>query len=430
MILTARHIAPLARETLADTRIVNVVGAPGSGKTTLLRDMLETFAYVDLEDEAVRRSVAEDPYGMLKGLTLQAKASGLPVAIDGFHCLPSLVLALKRIVDEDGRPGQFVLAAPYDVFRHPKSADSLAGRVSTLKLRPLSVAEIRGAGPCRLLDAVEERPQNVAAALPRVSGCTREETIGLVLGGGYPGALNEPEGRRASIFAEYAGKLAVRDVPMAHPVRNTDAARRLLDLVAFDTARELNAGRMAKKLGVRHETLENHLDALVRLQAVVSLPAWNSVDGNREIRSPKLHLTDTGLAAALRGESSGSFGIGSDPAAIGSLFETFVFNELEKSLPFQSSRWSLGHWRADRRKVDIVAEGPGRTFALFRTRATSRIGPEDFQDMDWFLSEGPGKDGCGTAVVLYIGEHALSFGPGKVALPVSTLWSYPLGYEV
>lgn len=427
MILTARHIAFLVREALADTRIVNVVGAPGSGKTTLLRDILESFAYVDLEDEAVRRSVAEDPYGMLRELSLQAKPSGLPVAIDGFHRLPSLVLALKRIVDEDGRPGQFVLAAPYDVFKHPRSADSLAGRVSTLKLRPLSMAEIRGAAPCRLLDAVEERPQNVAAALPRVSGCTREETIGLVLGGGYPGALKEPEGRRASFFAEYASKLAVGGIPIVHPVRNTDAARRLLDLVAANTARELNAGGLARNLGVRHETLENHLAALERLQTVFSLPAWNSVDGNREIRSPKLHLTDTGLAAALRTETSGSFGIGAVPAAFGSLFETFVFNELEKSLPFQSSRWSLGHWRADRRKVDVVAEGPGRTFALFRTRATSRIGPEEFRDMDWFLSEGPGNGGRGTAIVVYIGERVLSFGPGKVALPVSALWSFTTG---
>jgi hypothetical protein len=69
-----------------------------------------------------------------------------------------------------------------------------------------------------------------------------------------------------------------------------------------------------------------------RLGIVLQLGAWSSAKAKREIKSPKIHLM--GLATALRRETSNSFGIAADPTALGALFETFVFTELEKSLPF------------------------------------------------------------------------------------------------
>ncbi|MEP7456191.1 DUF4143 domain-containing protein [Phyllobacterium sp. SB3] len=123
------------------------------------------------------------------------------------------------------------------------------------------------------------------------------------------------------------------------------------------------------------------------------------------------------------GEDSNSFGIDADPTAFGSLFETFFFTELEKTLPFLSKRRSLWHWRADVREIDIVAEAPGRLIALFEMKATSKIDKGDFRHIDWFLSEGPGKGYRGVGFVVYLGEHLLSFGPGRIALPASMLWS-------
>jgi hypothetical protein len=56
-------------------------------------------------------------------------------------------------------------------------------------------------------------------------------------------------------------------------------------------------------------------------------------------------MMDTGVAAALRGEDAHSYGIAANPAALGPILETFTFNELEKSLPFQADRWRLYHYR-------------------------------------------------------------------------------------
>jgi hypothetical protein len=173
------------------------------------------------------------------------------------------------------------------------------------------------------------------------------------------------------------------------------------------------------------ETVNDYIDALTRLGIVLRLGAWSSARAKREIKAPKLHFMVTGLAAAVRGEDSGSFGIGADPEALGALFETFMFTELEKSLPFLSKRWSLWHWRADRREIDVLAEAPGKILALFDMKASSSVDTADFRHMEWFLSEGPGRSCRGVAIVIYLGEHLLSFGSDRMAVPASLLWSFP-----
>jgi predicted AAA+ superfamily ATPase len=388
----------------------------------LVRDLLKSAAYVTLDDDAARRSLEQDPYNQLKALSDQAKDSGLPVVIDEVQRLPELTFALKRIVDQDNRRGHFVLTGSADIFTSGKAYDSLAGRVTTLTLRPFSTAEIYRAAPCRILDAVAADPKNPLALLPKPRSYDRPEIIDLVVRGGFPEMRQLPDRDRMGRSSNYVDSIIARDVSSVHPVRKPDAVRRLIYQAAARSAQELNAGKLASDLAVRHETVSDYLDALTRLGIVLRLGAWSSAKAKREVKSPKLHLMDTGLATALRGEDSNSFGIDADPTVFGSLFETFVFTELEKSLPFLSRHWSLWHWRADSREIDILAEAPGRLISLFEMKATSKIDSGDLRHIDWFLTEGPGKSYRGVGFVVYLGEHLLT---GRVALPASMLWSFP-----
>jgi len=133
---------------------------------------------------------------------------------------------------------------------------------------------------------------------------------------------------------------------------------------------------------------------------------------------------DMGCATALRGEDAHSFGLGADPVALGHLLESFVFCELEKSLPFLNKKWELYHWRMAPREVDIVAEAPGRVLALFEMKASATVDWTDFRHVDWFFKDGPGQAYRGAAFVVYLGDQVLSFGPGRLALPLSMFWSY------
>jgi hypothetical protein len=139
-----------------------------------------------------------------------------------------------------------------------------------------------------------------------------------------------------------------------------------------------------------------------------------------------LHFLDTGCATALRNETESSFDFGSDPTALGAILETFVYQELEKTLSLTNSQWRLSHWRSENAEIDVIAEGPGRRLALFEVKASSTVSEADFKSIDWFFHEGPGKAYAAKSVgfVIYLGDQLLTMGPGRICLPLSILWSF------
>ena len=425
MNLIPRHLAAQVARTLQTSRVVNLVGPRQTGKTTLVRDLLQAARFLTLDDEGLLASLAFDPFGQLAAVAAEAAEAGLPVVIDEVQRLPQITLALKQIVDLNRRPGQFVLTGSSDVFTTPKALDSLAGRVSTLTLRPLSSAEIQRRGPCRLLDAIRDDPSDLRRALPSPSPFSRADAIELVVRGGFPEIRPLADADRMARYDSYVGSIVERDVAPVADVRRPDALRRLINQLAHRTAEELNVASLCAALGARKETVSGYLDVLSRLGIIHRLGAWTSSGARKEVKSPKLHFMDTGCATALRGEDSASFGLGATPTALGHLLESFVFCELEKSLPFLDRRWTLYHWRSAPREVDIVAEAPGRVLALFEMKASMTVDWADFRHLDWFLKEGPGQAYKGVAFVVYLGDQTLSFGPGRMALPLSAFWSYP-----
>jgi predicted AAA+ superfamily ATPase len=429
MDIIPRHLTARVVSALRTTRVINIVGPRQTGKTTLVRDMVEAARFLDLDDESLLGSLALDPYGQLSTLLAETQTSGLPIVIDEVQRLPQITLALKRIVDRDRRPGQFVLTGSSDIFTTPKALDTLAGRVSTLTLRPLSAAEIMRSGPCRLLDTLDDDPAALAGRLPTPARFQRSDAIDLIVRGGFPEIRPLEDRDRMARYESYVGSIVERDIAPVAEVRRPDTLRRLINQLAHRTAEELNVTSLCSTLGARKETVTTYLDVLSRLGIVHRLGAWTASGARKEVRSPKLHFMDTGCATALRGEDATSFGLGADPVALGHVLESFVFCELEKSLPFLKRRWELYHWRYAPREIDIIAQAPGRTLALFEMKASTTVGADDFRHLDWFFTEGPGKSYKGSAFVVYLGDQVLSFGPGRVALPLSVFWSFPKAVE-
>jgi len=419
-----RHLAARLEQTLATSRIVNIVGPRQAGKTTLVRDLITTARFVTLDDDGARAALAADPYGQLLLFSDEAKISKRPVVLDEIQRLPEITLALKRIVDTDRRPGQFVLTGSSDIFLAGKAYDSLAGRVMTLTLRPLSAAEIEEQAPCHLLDLVHQHLKDSIHELPKPLVFTRTNAIDLIVRGGFPEIRKLGEQDRVHRYMSYLDSIVERDVAPIAEVRKPDVLRRLIDQLAARTAEELSVAALCKSPAARKETVSVYIDILSKLGIVQRLGAWTSSSGKREIKAPKLHFLDTGCATALRAEDTTSFGPGANPVALGHLLESFVFVELEKSLPFLANRWRLYHWRHEQREIDIVAEAPGRILALFETKAAATVASEDFRHMNSFLTDGPGKSYKAVSFVVYLGGDLLSFGPRRIALPLSMLWSF------
>lgn len=415
-----RHLMPELRDALATARVVNLVGPRQVGKTTLVRDLFRHGRFITLDDAAILAAMEADPEGQLTALTeVQPDA---PVIIDEAQRSPKLAMAIKKIVDRNRRKGQFVLTGSSNVFRAAEVADSLAGRMQTLKLWPLTGAEINRAPASRLIDwAMQPVPRLAQIGDPAPLG--RKDYAELILMGGYPEIRALPLKSRQRQYCDYIDAVVDRDVADVMPVRKPDALRFLIDQMTARTAQEINTSELAKLAKLKRETVDQYLDVLMRLSLVIKLGAWMPGESKRDIKQPKFHFVDTGVAAALRRLNERSFDIGKSPEALGGLLESFVVGELQRALPLQDEDYRLYHWRsADRREIDVLIDGGHRLVGV-EVKAATSVAAEDFKHLKWFAKDGPGKGRSTVGIVFYLGQEKLTLGEGNFALPVSALWS-------
>jgi predicted AAA+ superfamily ATPase len=345
-----------------------------------------------------------------------------PLIIDEAQRSKKLALAIKRVVDTNRRKGQFVLTGSSNIFTTTDVADSLAGRMRTLKLWPLSVAEVKRAPVSRLMDwAMQKDPKLGQVADPEP--ISRSDYIDLILEGGFPETRTLPVRSRQRQYRDYIDAVVERDVADITPVRKPDALRILIDQMAARSAQEINASELAKLTKLQRATVEQYLDILIRLSMLTKLGAWTSGEGKREIKNPKYHFADSGIACALRRFTEDTFTIDNNPQALGGLLESFVLNEIQRAVPMQTADYRLYHWRsADQREIDILIDG-GSHLVCVEVKASASVSGDDFKHLKWFSKDGPGGSRTCTGIVLYLGKEKLTFGNRNFALPVSALWS-------
>ena len=414
-----RHLVFELEAALEHARVVNLIGPRQAGKTTLVRDLFAKGRFISLDDAANLAAIDADPYGQIAAL--REELDDIPLIIDEVQRSTDLSLAIKRIVDEDPRKGQFVLTGSSNVFRTTNVADSLAGRMRTLTLWPLSAAELHRAPVPRLIDWAAGKEPNLSAI--QAERASRSDVIDLVLRGGFPEVRQLPLRGRQRQYRDNVDTMVDRDVADIVKIRKTDALRRLIDQMAARTANELNIAELSKAVKIRRETSEQYIDILLRLSAIVKLGAWASGEGKREIKNPKYHFVDSGVLCALRHFGANAFDIGAQPAAFGAVLESYVLNELLRAAPMQDAEYRFYHWRsADKREIDILIESGSRLIGI-EIKAAATVDARDFRHLHWFASEGPGRKRQFAGLVFYFGAEKLTFGTGLFALPVNCLWA-------
>lgn len=422
--LTPRHLSTELNLALAAARIVNIVGPRQAGKTTFVRDLFRLeqagAKFVTLDDADLLAAIENDPAGQLS--TLMQNIGDYPLIIDEAQRSKKMALAIKKIVDENRRKGQFILTGSSNVFTTLEVADSLAGRMRTIKLWPMTVSEISNTEPNHILDWGISKSPNLGD-IGKAETLSRADYIDFILRGGFP-EMRELETRdRNRQYQSYIDSVVNRDVADILRVRKSDALRRMIDQLAARTAHEINVTTLTKLIGIGRMTADDYLDVLTRLSMIVKLPAWTSSESKRDIKQAKYHFVDTGLAAALRQMTPATFNLDADPTALGAMLETFVHGEILKSLPYQQHDFRLYHWRSSHQKeIDILAESATRLVGI-EVKASSSIDDADLKHLRNFAKDGPGKSRQFTGIVFYLGEHKLTFGDNIFALPVSALWA-------
>lgn len=394
------------REAMDDTPVVLVVGPRRAGKTTLVRQIDgEDRPYFTLDDLTTLDAARTDPAGFVRGLDR--------ATIDEVQRVPELLLAIKKAVDDDHRPGRFLLTGSANVMTLPKVADSLAGRMETIRLLPLAQAEL-AEGRGDFLDRLYEgRFQN-----PR-KPIIGDDLVRAVLEGGFPEAVARPrESRRLAWLREYLDAVLNRDLrDIAHVERLTDLPA-FVRLVAHHAGQLVNFSEIGRSLGISHKTSQRYVALLEQIFLVGLLQPWYSNGIKRLIRSPKLHFFDTGVLAASLGLTHRR--VGSDRSSFGTLLESFVFGELSKLLSVSETRARLYHFRdQSNREVDFVVEWDDGRLAGVEVKASATVTHQDFRGLRTLGDAVPGQFASG--VVLYDGSDVVPFGKNLTAVPLACL---------
>ena len=407
--LYPRYARPRLLEALADTPVVLLHGPRQSGKTTLAQMVGDAggYAYVTFDDDVQLAAALSDPVGFVADLPDKT-------VLDEEQRAPGLFTAIKTAVDRRRIPGRFILTGSANVLLVPKIADSLAGRMEILRLHPLSQCELAKTESC-FLDALFARTFK-AGHYERLG----RELAGRIVAGGYPAALiRATERRRAAWYRDYVETLVQRDVRDLARISSLDALPRLLQLAAGQTARLVNVSELAAPFQLSRPTIRDYVTLLERVFLLDMLPSWHSNRLSRLIKAPKLHLGDTGVAAALLGLDAQA--LGADRAVLGQLLETFVFQELRRQASWQETAIAFYHFRdKDGAEVDIVLERGARELAGIEVKASATVTAADFRGLRK-LKVAAGKR-FAAGVVLYDGESSVGFGEGLYAVPIRALW--------
>ncbi len=411
-LLPANPVLPRLVQTsleasLADTPVVLLQGPRQCGKTTLARTVAEPagFGYLSFDDDNLVRAARADPLGFVTDLPPK-------MVLDEVQRVPEIFTTLKLVVDRDRQPGRFLLTGSADVLLLPKLADSLAGRMEVVRLHPLAQVELRqqAAGFLQKLFAADFG----VVATTRMGLALAE----LVVAGGFPAALMRQPSRRRAWYQAYVQTLVQRDVRDLARIAALDVMPRLLELAAAQSAHLFNVSELASPFGLSRPTVRDYLTLLERVFLVDVLPPWHVRQINRLVKTPKLHLGDTGVACALLRLDAPT--LHANRTLLGQLLETFVFQELRRQAGGQSEPISFYHFRnRDDHEVDIVLE-QGAQLAGVEVKASGTVRADDFRGLRKLQEIAGERFVCG--VVLYDGEVSLPFGPRLFALPMQSLW--------
>lgn len=410
----SRALYPRFAETalanaLADSPVVLIHGPRQCGKSTLAKVLgdKEGFEYLSFDDDVQREAAEADPVGFVDALPARA-------ILDEVQRVPGLFTSLKAAVDRDRKPGRFLLTGSANVLLLPKLSDSLAGRLEVQRLHPLAQCELSGAPP-DFLDRL------FAAEFPTGKLARLKDKLAMrITAGGYPPALQRGAGRRReNWYRNYIDTLVQRDVRDLARISSLDALPRLLRLAADRSARLFNLSDLASSFQLSRTTVGDYVTLLENIFLLERVPPWYSNRASRLVKTPKLHMGDTGLACGLLGIDAED--LNADRTLLGQFLESFVYQELRRLASWHPKHHDFYHFRdRDKMEVDIVIERGARQLVGVEVKAAATVTASDFRGLRK-LKQSAGKRFVAGAV-LYDGEATVSFGDALYAVPIARLW--------
>jgi len=308
-----------------------VTGPRQVGKTSLVRRVFPSHAYVSLDVPAMAEQAEKSPDAFIQSFPE-------PLIIDEVQYAPSLFRHLKVRIDQDKRPGRFILTGSQGFALMHGISESLAGRCGVLSMLNLSAREVKDSRQAF-------------------------DDIDYIFKGGYPELYEKPEIDPHFWYGAYFSTYLERDVRNILNVGNLRDFDRFLRAVAVRTGQILSYSDLARDVGIAPNTAKQWISVLQASGQIVLLEPYHRNLGKRLVKSPKLYMADTGLAAFLMGFESGESAL--RHPVIGALWETHVVMQIVRHYASKGRNVPLWFWRTGQgAEVDLLIEHGGRFVAV------------------------------------------------------------------
>lgn len=408
-----RYLQRSILESLQYFPAVLLTGARQVGKSTLAQTIIETSwkaKYFTLDERLILDAALRDPDGFIEGLPS-------PVVIDEVQRAPDLLRTIKKRIDEQRRPGQYLLTGSANIMTLATVSETLAGRIALHTLYPFSWPELLGKPVPKILEnlfkGIDSRKLIRNYSQSSVKGY-KQSLIETILRGGYPTpALMESEQARRQWFSSYRQTYLERDLLNIRSIEHLPDFNRLLTLAALRTGKLLNLSDLSRDTGLPFTTLRRYMNLLEVTYQIFLLKPYYPHPGKRLVKTPKLYFNDTGMACHLIGVNS--WDDLENQGNAGPMVETWVASELIKLLPLLSPQFELYFWRTHTgHEVDFLI-GKARKWIAIEVKWGHRINESEIKNLDRLAKDL--KESLLFSLILYPGDEIIPLNPKTVAMP-------------
>lgn len=325
-----RQINTLFQEYLDLFPVTGIVGPRQVGKTTLTKEMAnnQEFLYLDMERQADRAKLSQDAAYFLAQFKNQC------VIIDEIQFMPELFNELRGIVDNDRRPGRFIIlgSASPDLIRG--SSETLAGRIGYLELSPFNLNEV-------------------------------EDLKKLWVRGGFPDSYLAPSDKASKLWRRnFIQTYIQRDLGLLGLNTDIKLMERFWHLLASTQGALLNAQQFGRAIDVDRKTITHYINFLEGAFIIRILQPWYKNLKKRLVKSPKVYIRDTGILHSLLGLDSYESIL--NHIIVGNSWEGFVIEQIINSYEEERQFWFYRtHQGAE---CDLLIEKNGEVLAAIEIK--------------------------------------------------------------
>ena len=379
---------------------VVVTGARQTGKSTLAQELTSgNRRFLSLDDLDVLYAARHDPEVLLEG--------SQPVTIDEVQREPALLHAVKRAIDQERRPGKFLLTGSANLLLMRRVSESLAGRASYLTLWPMTRREQRGLGRGGIWEELLKNSDRDWLDLLAAQPDEPEDWRALAFRGGFPTpALHlKTDGERAVWFDGYVRTYLERDLQNLSSISALPDFRRLMRAACLRTGQLVNQTELGRDVALPQPTVHRYLNLLETSYLLLRLPAYAVNRTKRLMKSPKLYWGDTGVALYLTQEA--------EPR--GAHMENLVVQDLVAWRDTRLDRAEIFYWRTTiGEEVDFVIEA-GDSLLPIEVKSTERPRLRDARHLRTFRAEY--GDRARSGLLLHAGTAIQWLTPDVLAVP-------------